>query len=48
MLELIDLTKSLSDEVYEAVFPDLEIRLGQIQRAARTAGVFSDRWLWPG
>jgi polyphosphate:AMP phosphotransferase len=39
MLELVDLKKTLSDETYEAVFPDLEIRVGQIQRAARAAGV---------
>jgi polyphosphate:AMP phosphotransferase len=39
MLELVDLTKSLPDEAYESVFPDLEIRLGQIQRDARAAGV---------
>lgn len=39
MLELVDLAKKLSDEVYQAVFPDLEIRLGQIQRTARAAGI---------
>jgi polyphosphate:AMP phosphotransferase len=39
MLELVDLTKSLSDEVYESVFPDLEIRMGEVQRIARAAGI---------
>jgi polyphosphate:AMP phosphotransferase len=39
MLELIDLTKSLSDDEYKAVFPRLEMQLGEIQRAARAAGV---------
>ena len=39
MLELIDLTKKMAKETYQQVFPGLEIRLGEIQRAARAAGV---------
>ncbi len=39
MLELIDLSKKLSKEVYREVFPELEMRLGECQRAARAAGV---------
>ncbi|NLX59334.1 MAG: phosphate--AMP phosphotransferase [Phycisphaerae bacterium] len=39
MLELIDAGKSLSKEDYQRVFPELEIRLGQCQRAAQAAGV---------
>jgi len=39
MLEKIDLTKSISKEDYRAAFPGLEIRLGECQRAARTARI---------
>jgi len=39
MLELIDPEKKLSKEEYRALFPDLEVELGQCQRAARAAGV---------
>jgi len=38
MLELVDLDKKISKEAYRQVFPDLEIRLGELQRAARQAG----------
>jgi polyphosphate kinase 2 (PPK2 family) len=39
MLELVDLKKNISKERYREVFPELEIRLGACQRAARAAGV---------
>jgi polyphosphate:AMP phosphotransferase len=39
MLELLDLDKQLSKEVYRDVFARLEIRMGECQRAARRAGV---------
>jgi polyphosphate kinase 2 (PPK2 family) len=39
MLELVDLTKKLSKAEYEKVCPPLEIRLGELQRAARTASL---------
>ncbi|MBN1591306.1 MAG: polyphosphate:AMP phosphotransferase [Pirellulales bacterium] len=39
MLELVDLDKRLSKELYEEVFPGLEQELGACQRAARRAGV---------
>jgi polyphosphate kinase 2 (PPK2 family) len=39
MLELIDLDQSVSKETYQRVFPGMEIRLGECQRAARAAGV---------
>ncbi|NLF67771.1 MAG: phosphate--AMP phosphotransferase [Candidatus Anammoximicrobium sp.] len=39
MLELIDLDKRLPKKVYEDVFPKLEVRLGECQRAAKGAGV---------
>jgi polyphosphate kinase 2 (PPK2 family) len=39
VLELIDLDKRISKETYQRVFPEMEIRLGECQRAARTAGV---------
>jgi polyphosphate:AMP phosphotransferase len=39
MLELLDLDRRLSKETYDKVFPELEIRLGECQRAARNAGV---------
>jgi len=39
MLELIDLDKRIPKETYDQVFPGLEIRLGECQRAARAAGV---------
>lgn len=39
MLELIDLSKKLSKEVYQETFPELEARLGACQRAALEAGV---------
>ncbi|MBN2583722.1 MAG: phosphate--AMP phosphotransferase [Planctomycetes bacterium] len=39
MLELIDAARRTSKEQYQKAFPDLEIRLGQCQRAAQAAGV---------
>jgi polyphosphate:AMP phosphotransferase len=39
MLELIDLDKRLSKEIYSDVFPKLEVRMGECQRAAKEAGV---------
>ena len=39
MLELVDLEKKIPKEKYREVFPDLELRLGQCERAARAAGV---------
>ena len=39
MLELVDLDKKIPKETYKQVFPEMEIRLGECQRAARTAGV---------
>jgi len=39
MLELVDLDKKIPREIYRKTFPDLEIRLGACQRAARAAGV---------
>ena len=39
MLELIDLDKKIPKETYKQVFPRMEIRLGECQRAARQAGV---------
>ena len=39
MLELIDLDNEISKDAYRQVFPELEVRLGECQRAARAAGV---------
>lgn len=39
MLELIDLNRRLPKEIYNDVFPKLEVRLGECQRAAKEAGV---------
>ncbi len=39
MLELIDLNKKITKEVYRQVFPELQVRLGECQRAAQAAGV---------
>ena len=39
MLELVDLDQRISDEEYQAVFPDLQRELGECQRAAREAGL---------
>ena len=39
MLELVNLDEKISKEVYQQTFPNLEIRLGEIQREARSAGV---------
>ncbi len=39
MLELIDLSKKIAKESYRQVFPEMETRLGECQRAARAAGV---------
>ncbi|MBL7224113.1 MAG: phosphate--AMP phosphotransferase [Candidatus Brocadiae bacterium] len=39
MLELVDLTKAIDKETYEDTFPELEIQLGHVQRAALAAGV---------
>ncbi|NQU24448.1 MAG: phosphate--AMP phosphotransferase [Candidatus Nealsonbacteria bacterium] len=39
MLELVDLDNEIPKETYRQVFPELEARLGECQRAARAAGV---------
>ena len=39
MLELVDLDRGISTETYQQVFPPMQIRLGECQRAARAAGV---------
>ena len=39
MLELVDLDKKISKQEYERVFPEMEIALGECQRAALNAGV---------
>ncbi len=39
MLELIDLNRRLPKKIYNEVFPKLEVRLGECQRAAKEAGV---------
>ena len=39
MLELVDLGRKIPKETYKQVFPEMEIRLGECQRAARAAGV---------
>lgn len=39
MLELIDLNKRLSKKIYQDLFPKLELRMGELQRAAKEAGV---------
>ena len=39
MLELVDLDRRVSKETYQQVFPPMQIRLGECQRAARAAGV---------
>ena len=39
MLEHVDLSKKVSKETYTEIFPDMEIRVGTLQRAARAAGV---------
>jgi len=39
MLEFIDLSKKMSRAEYQQVFPELEVRLGACQRAARAQGV---------
>jgi len=39
MLELVDLNQKIPKERYREVFPELEVRLGACQRAARAAGV---------
>jgi len=39
MLELIDLDKKLDKETYKKVFDELRIAMGEVQRAARAAGV---------
>lgn len=39
MLELVDLDQRISKAEFDAVFPALEARLGQCQRAARAAGI---------
>jgi len=39
MLEFVDLSKKISKEEYQEVFPDLEMRMGACQRAARARGV---------
>ncbi|RMF99798.1 MAG: phosphate--AMP phosphotransferase [Planctomycetota bacterium] len=39
MLELVDLNQRLDRETYGNIFPQIEARLGEAQRAARRAGV---------
>ena len=39
MLDHIDLSKRINKEAYKEVFPEMEIRLGALQRAAQKAGV---------
>jgi len=39
MLELVDLNKRLSKEIYKELFPKLEVRMGELQRAAKDAGI---------
>ena len=39
MLELVDLDRKVAKEEYERLFPALELRLGECQRAARAAGM---------
>ncbi len=39
MLELLDLKQNVPKEVYREAFPELEVRLGECQRAARAASV---------
>jgi polyphosphate:AMP phosphotransferase len=39
MLEFVDLSKKMSRAEYQQVFPELEVRLGACQRAARARGV---------
>lgn len=39
MLELVDLNQRISKAEFDAIFPALEARLGQCQRAARAAGI---------
>ena len=39
MLELIELDKKIPKDEYKEVFPALEVRMGECQRAAREAGV---------
>jgi polyphosphate kinase 2 (PPK2 family) len=39
VLELVDLDRRIPKETYQQVFPALQIRLGECQRAARAAGV---------
>jgi len=37
MLEHVDLTKKIAKPAYSEVFPELEMKLGEIQRKAREA-----------
>lgn len=39
MLELVDLEKQIARDIYQDVFPDMEVQLGECQRAARAANV---------
>ncbi|MCX7044647.1 MAG: phosphate--AMP phosphotransferase [Candidatus Sumerlaeota bacterium] len=39
MLELVDTEKAIAKDVYDKVFPDLEVKIGECQRAARAANV---------
>ena len=39
MLELFDVNKRLSKQIYKDLFPQLEVRMGEIQRAAKGAGI---------
>ena len=39
MLELVDLTKALDKPTYKKVFSELEVRLGECQRRALSAGI---------
>lgn len=39
MLETVSIDQTIASETYESVFPQLEMRLGELQREARTMGL---------
>ena len=39
MLEQIDISKSIEKEEYKTILPDLELRLGELQREARALNI---------
>ena len=45
MLEKVDLTKKISKEEYKEKMPQLEARLGRLQRECKALGIRSDRLL---